>query len=253
MKLGFIGTGTITAHIVRGLKSSPLADWSVILSPRNESVAQSLAETLDGVTVAADNQAVVDAADTVVLAVRPQVAEAVLRPLRIRPDQPVISLIAATDARRIADWTGATQVCRAVPLPFVENRSDVVPVFPPHPEAMQLFNALGKAMPVQDQESFDLYATLSALMGSYFSILEGAEDWAAGHGLPHADARVYLAGLFQNLGAKAAASPHSFATLRKDHSTAGGLNEQVFTEFARDGGMAALTGGLESVLRRIKG
>lgn len=253
LKLGFVGTGTITAHLVRGLKASPLADWPVILSPRNATVAARLAADLPGVTVGRDNQSVIDAADVVILAVRPQVAEAVLRGLKIRADQPMISLIAATPAARISEWTGAVQVCRAVPLPFVEQRSDVTPVFPPHPVAIDLFNAVGTAMPVQDQASFDLYAAISALMGSYFGILDGAAGWATGQGLPAQDVRTYLAGLFQNLGNVAVNSPHSFADLRRDHSTPGGLNEQVFTEFARADGMTALTGALDGVLRRITG
>ena len=33
ISLGFLGTGTITAAIVRGLKASALRDWPVMLSP----------------------------------------------------------------------------------------------------------------------------------------------------------------------------------------------------------------------------
>ena len=93
MRLGFIGTGTITAHIVRGLQGSALADWPVVLSPRNPEIAAELA-VLPVVTVAASNQAVVNACDIVILAVRPQIAQDVLSGLRIAPDQLVISLIA---------------------------------------------------------------------------------------------------------------------------------------------------------------
>ena len=252
MRLGFIGTGTITAAIVRGLKGSALQDWPVILSPRSADLARSLAETHPGVTVALSNQAVIDAADMVVLAVRPQVAEQVLRGLRIGGDLPVVSLIAATSADQIAAWTGARQICRAIPLPFVEQRCDVTPVFPPHPAAMQLFNALGAALPVQDRPTFDLYAVLSALMANYFGLLETTTTWAVDQGLPAPDARAYLAGLFHNLGKVAQGDPRSLADLRRDHSTEGGLNEQVFTDFAQQGGTAALKGALDRVLRRIR-
>lgn len=253
MRLGFIGTGTITAAMVRGLKGSPLKDWPVILSPRNADLARGLADSLPGVTVAISNQAVIDAADMVVLAVRPQVAEQVLRGLVIRAHQPVISLVAATSADQIAGWTGARQICRAIPLPFVEQRCDVTPVFPALPAALQLFDALGAALPVQDQPTFDLYAALSALMGSYFGLLETSAAWAINKGLPAPDARVYLAGLFHNLGKVAQGDPRSLDDLRRDHSTAGGLNEQVFVNFARQGGTTALTDALDGVLRRIKG
>ena len=70
VRLGFIGTGTIVAAMVRGLKGSALQDWPVVLSPRNAEVGRRLADELSGVAVAASNQAVIDAADIVILAVR---------------------------------------------------------------------------------------------------------------------------------------------------------------------------------------
>lgn len=252
MKLGFVGTGTITAHIVRGLKASPLAEWEVILSPRNADVAAGLA-VLPGVRVAADNQAVVDAADLVVLAVRPQDAEAVLRALVIPADRRVISLVAGLPIATVQDWTGAAQVARAIPLPFTEARRDAIPVHPPHPWAMEVFAALGQALPVETIEAFDVYATASALMATFFGLAGTALDWSVAEGLPPADARAYLSRLFANLGQVLVDSPHSLDRLRVDHSTPGGLNEQVWLRFSDAGGPQALTGGLDSVLRRIRG
>lgn len=251
--LGFVGTGTITAALVQGLKTGPLAAVEVVLSPRGAAVAARLAASFAGVRVAGSNQAVVDGAEVVVLAVRPQVAPEVLAGLRIAPEQEVISLIAGFDHDRIAALTGARAISRAVPLPFVAARRDVVPVYPPRPAAMALFAALGTALPVADRAAFDVYAGLSALMGSYFGVVETAADWAAGRGLPPAAARAYLGSLFCNLGLVLRDSGLSPAELRADHSTAGGMNEQVFAEFARDGGLDALQAALASVLARIEG
>ncbi|MBI1173512.1 pyrroline-5-carboxylate reductase [bacterium] len=249
--LGFIGTGTISAAIVRGLKGSPLADWPVLLSPRNAAVAGALVR-LPGVTVASDNQAVIDGCDILILAVRPQVAEAVLRPLAISADQTVISLIAGLPIEAIRSWTGAGRVCRAVPLPFVEERRDVIPVFPPDPMALALFSALGQALPVADLATFEIYCAGSALMGTYFGILEIAEAWAVAQGLSPADARAYLSGLFGNLGEVLRKSQSPLHELRIAHSTQGGLNEQVFARFTEAGGDVALADALSGVLARIR-
>src|SRR5690606_16415790 len=152
---------TIAAAMVRGLKASGLRDRPVLLSPRNAAVAAGLAASLPAVTVAPDNQAVADGADLLVLAIRPQVAESVLRPLRLRPGRKVISLIAGLDHETIRGWTAGADMCRAIPLPFVADRSDAVPVYPPQPEALALFDALGEALAVTDRRQFDLYAALS--------------------------------------------------------------------------------------------
>lgn len=252
MRLGFIGTGTITAAMVRGLSKSSLRDWPVVLSPRNPDIAQALAHTVPTATVAKSNQAVIDSADVVVLAVRPQVAEEVLRDLRMRSDQQVISLVAGIATERIFEWTRAPQICRAIPLPFVEQQCDMVPVYPPQQTAMEIFGALGTALKVHDQRDFDVYASLSALMGTYFGLLEAAAAWAEDQGLNANDARSYLAGLFRNLGNTAYGSTRSFGELRTEHSTDGGLNEQVYAHLADAGGVAALTAALGNIRRRVE-
>lgn len=257
-RLGFIGTGSITAAMVRGLKASPLQAsplqaWPVLLTPRNAGLAAELAAGLPGVTVAADNQAVVDGADMVFLAVRPQIAESVLRPLHFRAGQNVVSLIAGVSCQTISDWTGATQVTRAIPLPFVQDRSDVTPIHPPRADVAQVFDALGKALPVTDAKAFDVYSSASALMATYFSLVETASDWMVAQGLEDADARSYLGALFGNLGDVLRGDLRSLEALRVAHSTAGGLNEQVFHQFTAAGGAAALTDALTSVYHRVAG
>lgn len=250
-RLGFIGSGTITEAILRGLKTSPLSDWPVVLSPRNAAVAHRLAADLPGVMVAASNQAVIDAAEVVVLAVRPQVAAEVISPLRFAPERPVISLIAGLQIDQIAAWTGAASICRAVPLPFVETRQGVTPVFPPAPEAMALFGALGQALAVENLADFDVYAAGSALMGSYFGLVETAESWMVGQGLSRADTATYLRALFGSLGDTLRQNPADLTSLRIGHSTKGGLNERGHQVFEAEGGARALTAALDAILARI--
>lgn len=248
MRLGFIGTGTMAAAMVEGLGGG------VVLSPRGAAVAADLARRFPGVTVAASNQAVVDQCDMVVLTIRPQVAEEVVRALRVRPGQKVLSLVAATQVETIRDWVGLdVPVTRAVPLPFVAQRRCVTPIFPPDPEVAALFDRLGQAVECRTIAEFDLLAVGSALMGSYFGLLEVAQGWLEEQGLPEAAARSYLAGLFANLGTVAEASPKSFAALREEHSTRGGLNEQMFRVFDMAGGAEALRMALSQVLARVRG
>lgn len=96
-RLGFIGTGTITEAIVTGLVSREMPVPEIAVSPRAAKTAESLAALSAKVTVAVDNQHVVDAADMLFLAVRPNVAEEVVRTLRFRSSQQVVSLIATID------------------------------------------------------------------------------------------------------------------------------------------------------------
>ncbi len=95
MKLGFIGTGEITSSIVTGLGSSVAMPHSIRLSPRNTAIAKQLANRFNGVSISSCNQEVLDHCDTIVIAVRPQVARDVLSELHFRPDHQVVSLVSA--------------------------------------------------------------------------------------------------------------------------------------------------------------
>ncbi|WP_182084384.1 NAD(P)-binding domain-containing protein [Aureimonas sp. ME7] len=103
MVLGFIGTGTIAAAMVDGLRGG-----DILVSPRGTAVPAELSARHEGVRVADGNQSVVDGSDTVVLSVRPQVAEEIVRDLRFRRDQRVVSLIAATGSTACAGGSDRT-------------------------------------------------------------------------------------------------------------------------------------------------
>ena len=112
-----------------------------MLSPRNAERAQALAERHATVTVAADNQAVIDAADVVVLAVRPQ-DRAVLGELRFN-QRPVVSLLAGVTHAELAPLVApAREIRRAIPLPDVARRTGVTPIQPDDSAAPPLRRAL---------------------------------------------------------------------------------------------------------------
>lgn len=252
-RLGFIGTGTITEAIVLGILSLEGGPPAVALSPRSENIAARLASLSSKIAVAQDNQAVVDAADTVFLAVRPDVAEIVVRALQFRPGQRVVSLIATIDHAMLQSWIGVSvELVRAVPLPFVATRDGVTVIFPPDGAVEGLFAALGTAVACNSIEEFDLLATASALMGSYFGILEHVVGWLQDKGLPPEQARTYLTSLFSSLGTVATTtSSRSLEQLRHEYSTKGGLNEQMFATLKAKGGLTALTDALDGVHTRI--
>ncbi|MBL0373559.1 NAD(P)-binding domain-containing protein [Rhizobium sp. KVB221] len=254
MKLGFVGTGAITEAIIRGALASELSIETIHISPRNAEVAGRLAQCSALVHVGTDNQAVVDAAEIVFLAIRPQIAREVIEALQFRPGQKVVSLIAAVEIDTLHEWIGVPlSITRAIPLPFVADRKGVTAVFPPEKEVAGFFDALGSSVEVASKQEFDLLGAASALMGTYFGILETTARWLEQKGMAYDQAKAYLAPLFVSLS-EAASKPGSptFEQLRLEYSTSGGLNEQVHEDFSR-GGSEALTTALNKVLARIEG
>ena len=101
MKLGFIGTGNIAAALVERFCTLPACRYDIAVWPQNADKEQPMAARFGPVQVAGDNRAVIDGSDIVFLGLRPEVAEPILRQLRFREDQTIVSLIGATSVARI--------------------------------------------------------------------------------------------------------------------------------------------------------
>jgi pyrroline-5-carboxylate reductase len=254
MKIGFIGTGDITEAIVTGLISSDFPVSEIILSERSHAKSARLAAADNRIRVTSDNQQIVDAADLVFLAVRPQVAEQVLRPLKFRDDQKIASLIATVTSEVLLDWIGTpVRLTRSIPLPAVANRRGVTAIYPADGQLESIYDALGTVVVAQSLDEFDAYAAASALMGLYFGVMETASDWLCTQGTSSPNAQSYLTKIFLELSRTADSAPETgFDTLRRDHSTPGGLNQQMFEVFAQTGGTEALTQALGSVAKRVR-
>lgn len=254
-KIGFIGTGAITDAMVRGLLAEPAAVPHVLVSQRSADVSAKLAAEFPAVLVSRDNQAIVDGCDTVMLAIRPQIAEEVIRPLQFRDGQTVISVVAATSREALFDWIGAdVRLSQAIPLPFVARRKGVTAVYPPDADTAALFDVLGNAVECETRKEYDLLAAASALMATYFGIMHRTTGWLAENGLPEDKGRAYLAPLFASLSETAllAGKDGDLIDLSREFATKGGLNEQVFQDFDGNGGTESLRQALRRVLKRIE-
>ncbi|WP_406833967.1 pyrroline-5-carboxylate reductase [Pseudomonas asiatica] len=253
-RIGFIGTGIITEAMVTGLLASPAESLEIIVSARNEAVSSRLAAAHSQVLVSPSNQRIVDSSDTVILAIRPQVAESVIRDLVFRPDQKVISVIAATPRALLAQWIEAeVDIVQAIPLPFVARRKGVTAIYPPSPDVSALFNQLGRAVECTSKDEYDLLAAASAMMSTYYGVLHSAASWLGTHGLPSDKARDYLTHLCGALSEAAISSePASFIEMSIAYATPGGLNEQVLRDFNQHGGERALHLALDNVFERIR-
>ncbi|GAA4665493.1 pyrroline-5-carboxylate reductase [Bartonella pachyuromydis] len=257
MKIGFLGTGKISASMVDGLMMSAFDVASVILSPRNAQMAERLSHNYDKVIIAENNQALVDASDCVFLCLPNQIAEEVLCSLRFRPEQLVVSVLAMAKAADVEAWINH-KVYRAVPLPFVAECKNLTPIYPDHPFLRSLFDALGGTLVLDGEEQFNLFMTAGSLMGVYFNFIQIAHQWFVTQGLKKQQSADFLSMMFGNLTdemrkimAENYSTPFDFALLEKEFSTKGGTNELLSNCFSRQGGGNALITALETTLQKI--
>lgn len=254
MSLGFVGTGTITAAMVRGLQRASY-DQPVVLSPRNAELAARLASEYASVSIAASNQAVLEQCDTIVIAVRPQVVAEVMGELRFEPRHRVVSLVATVSMRRLSELASpAGRLRRAVPLPFVATGLGGTLLYPADPELAALFDLLGRAITVASEDDIDVLTVASATMSSYFATMATVDRWLSDKGIPAEQSRAYLAQLGVGLAAAAAEdSKISYAQLVRDFATPGGLNEQLRQHLDKSGALSSYATGMDALFARIKG
>lgn len=252
LRLGFVGTGTITSAIVTGLCASG-ADHRIIVSPRNETVATRLASQFPQVQIAKSNQDVLAGSDVVLLSIRPQVATDVLSSLAFRPGHRVISLIATFARDRVAALVSpATAVTCAVPIPMVASHLSPTAIFPPDRIAAALFEPLGVAVEVTTEHEFQALWASTAMMSTFFTLLDSLGSWLVKEGVPSSRARDQIAMMFDGLARVPQGSSATFAELAQEFETKGGLNEQCATQLANAGVFEACSVALDAILARIQ-
>jgi pyrroline-5-carboxylate reductase len=254
MRVGFIGTGTITQAVVTGMLKFGVPFDAISLSPRNARIAAGLAARDTRIRVCASNQAVLDQSDVVCIAVLPQIAADVLGELAFAARHRVISFVAGISLDELQRLVHATcRIARAVPLPAVAQGRGSTAICPPDDIARMLFAPLGEAVEVSDEAQFDALSAVTATMASFYAVLDAQASWLVAQGVGAADARAFLSGYCGGLAHDAAHSDQPFAALVKHSMTPGGLNEQLHTELSRRGAYGYYNDALDGVLRRIRG
>ena len=253
MRLGFLGTGEITASIVIGLRSIGATAHSIQLSPRNPAIANKLANRFAGIGIASCNQEVLDHSDMIVIAVRPPASRSVLSELRFRADHQVISVVSALSLRSLCELVApATRITRAVPLPSSANGLSPTAIYPPDRAAYDLFAPLGTVFEVESEKEFDAMSAATATIASYLAFIERIASWLVQQGVRESKAKEYVARLFLGVTTTAVdAGRRSFESLAANHATAGGINEQFLKHLVEHGLLSSVSEALDAILHRI--
>jgi pyrroline-5-carboxylate reductase len=233
MRIGFIGTGTISAAMIEGVQSLPDAP-EIVVSPRSEAMSRALAAKFRKVSRAESN-AEVARADIVFLGMRPMHLGEALAGIEIGAGQIVASMVAGfalDDMRR--RWPKAT-ICRFIPLPGIARGRGPMATYPEVPEIVKLMRPLGDLFVVAGEAKLH-FGGLNAFMSSYFELQRALIDAGVSAGLAEADVRGYVVSLLGMLADTAQRTPpEEFGALVEEHQTKGGLNERVRARLLADG------------------
>jgi pyrroline-5-carboxylate reductase len=186
-RVGIIGVGHLTGYLVEGLRRAT-PDFGIILSPRNVKMSARLA-TRFGATVAADNQAVADGAELILVTTRPGDVVAACEAITFRADQTVVSTAAGVQLEVLKPAVAPAQAVRAMPLTCAAiNRSPTL-LHPDHSQARSLFEPLGSVLAVDNEAQFTAASAIAAFYGWVYALLDQGVAWTVQAGVPLQTAR----------------------------------------------------------------
>ena len=254
MNIGFLGTGHITYSTILGIFKSNLKIKKIYISPRNKIIAKKLSKRFKKVTVAKDNQQLINKSNWVFLAVTPKVGEKILHKYNFRSNQTIISFISTIKMKQLKKIVKVkASIVRAIPLPPISLRKGPVPIFPPNKKVKNFFNQLGVTVEIKKENSSLNFWSTSGMMAPFYEMLNQMSNWLVKRGIKRDDAQKYITSLFVALSEDAVVkSKKDLKYLVKESQTPGGLNEQGVKEFKKVGFYRSIDKTLNSILKRLK-
>ncbi|MBN5495443.1 NAD(P)-binding domain-containing protein [Pseudomonas aeruginosa] len=208
--IGVLGVGDLTEKVVRGLRRGGYSA-PIYLSPRNSEKAERLARDFD-CEVLPDNQSVVDAAQILLLGVRPDSLESLARSVDIGPRHQLISFIAGATHRELMRLFGTDKSIRVMLSYAAETNNTTVVLNPPGGDVEALFSSLGTLVPVEQEKQFELATVAACMNGWFYFLLHDLHRWVTDKGLDPDQGRKLVLGSLSDCIA--------YARLREDQSLA---------------------------------
>ena len=260
-RIAFIGGGNMAASLIGGLRAQGIAAASISVSDPGEAQRARLAAE-HGVATFADNAKALAGADVVVLAVKPQVMQAVCRDLAasLQPGQLIVSIAAGINCASLQDWLGPQPqaIVRCMPNTPSLLRQGVSGLFAndqvsdaQKQQAERLLSAVGLALWLDEESLIDAVTAVSGSGPAYFFLLIEAMT-AAGErlGLPRETAARLTMQTALGAARMACESDVDAAELRRRVTSPNGTTEAAIKAFQAGGFETLVQQALDAAAHR---
>ena len=253
MNLGFIGTGKITSSVVTGICSSTIKYDKIFISSRNRIIANKLKKKFKRIIIEQNNQKIIDQSNWIFLAVTPAVGNRIIKNLRFKKNQMIISFISTITIPKLKKMINVrSKIVRAIPLPPISLRKGPVPICPPNKKVKKFFDKIGSTIEIKNEKLSINFWSTSGMMASYYEMLKVMSEWLVKRGVKRLDAQKYITTLFLALSEDAVVnSKKELKYLVKESQTPKGLNQQGLKEMSKKGAYKSIINTLNSIYKRL--
>ena len=253
MKLGFIGTGKIASAVITGILKSNISFKKILISERNKLISQKLKKKFKKIEIIKDNQKIIDSSDWIFLSVTPTVGEKIIKKLKFKKNQTIISFISTITLKQLKKAIKVkSKIIRAIPLPPISLKKGPIPIYPPNRRVKFFFDKIGSTIEIKNEKSSINFWSTSGMMAPFYEMLRVMTDWLVKRGVKRDNAQKYITSLFLALSEDAVAnSKKDLKYLVKESQTPKGLNEQGVKELTKVGFYKSLEKTLNSIHKRL--
>ena len=253
MKLGFIGTGKIASSVILGVCKSKIKFRQIIVSPRNKRIANNLKKKFKKVSIAKNNQDVINKSNWIFLSVTPKVGDKIIKDLKFKSNQTIISFISTINLSELKKMIKVkSKIVRAIPLPPISIKKGPVPICPPNRQVKSFFDKIGSTIEIKNEKLSINFWSTSGMMASYYEMLRVMSNWLVRKGIKKPDAQKYITSLFLALSEDAVVnSKKDLKHLVKESQTPKGLNQQGLNTMSKKGVYKSVVNTLNSIHKRL--
>jgi len=244
--LAFIGGGNMAGSLIGGLVTDGWDPGRIRVADPDAGRTKQLAERFSVIT-SLDNTEVIEGADAVILAVKPQQLHGVasqIAPAIHRQQPVVISIAAGIRETSLRDWLGeGTAIVRCMPNTPAMVQSGATALYAntrvseaQRSLAESVLRAVGLALWVDDEDQMDAVTALSGSGPAYFFLfMEALQTAGTRLGLEPGTARLLALQTAFGAAKMALESREDAATLRRQVTSPGGTTERAIEVFRQEG------------------
>ncbi len=259
--IGFIGAGQMAQALARGFIASGLVEGRQLCAadPVAEAVA-AFCRAAPGAQAQKDNRRVVEQAQVIFLAVKPQQLTAAAEQIggRIGKDKLVVSIVAGVRLKALADALGTERLIRVMPnTPCLvgsgaSGYSLGLDATPDDAALVgQLLSAVGRAFPVTDEKLLDAVTGLSGSGPAFvYVMIEALSDGGVRMGLPRELATALAAQTVRGAAEMVLETGEHPAALKDRVASPSGTTIAGLAALEAGGIRSALMGAVEAATRR---
>ncbi|SDD94128.1 pyrroline-5-carboxylate reductase [Aquimonas voraii] len=254
----FIGGGNMARSLIAGLRRQRVSADRIVVAEPQDALRQGLQAEF-GVRVCAEGRDAVGGASIVVLAVKPQVMQAVCEGLRgALGDAVVVSVAAGLPCARLSEWLGTPRIVRAMPNTPALLGAGATGLFAP-PEVDAAARAKAEAVMagagltrwIEDETLMDVVTALSGSGPAYFFLLvESLVAAAVAQGLPRETAEALARQTALGAARMLTESGDPAEELRRRVTSPGGTTQAAIECFEAGGFETLIAAAVDAAVKR---